>query len=352
MGINIYKKDASLPEFQSNIDMVNNRKIINGKDDGLYQVSPIKHKFADDIFRLMLHNTWFPQEVPLQKDVETWYSDELTKQEKIAYERSLAFVSNLDGLQTNNLINNVVRQITSPEVSMVLVRQAYEEALHVHSYATMIETLRLDPDYIYGMYRNDKKLYNKNKEVLRSVAIIANPAFKTGTFKNDQLFLEACFSNIILEGLYFYSAFLLFYTLKRNNKMPGSAEMIQFINRDEDIHLRIFTNIVNTIKEEQPELWNAKLKGRFVKNMCEAVEMEYNWGIHCIGDGILNLTPKGLRDYLQFVADTRLRSVGLPNLYNSKNPYSWIDSFTQGSMTETNFFEGTVREYRTGSLEW
>ncbi|NQY74140.1 MAG: ribonucleotide-diphosphate reductase subunit beta, partial [Candidatus Margulisbacteria bacterium] len=181
---------------------------------------------------------------------------------------------------------------------------------------------------------------------------IADASFKTGTLHNDQMFLEACIGNIILEGIYFYSAFLIFYVLKRNNKMPGSAEMIQFINRDEDMHLKLFIHISNTIKAEQPELWTDEFQKQITQNVIDAVEMEYTWGASCIKEGILGLTPTDLKDYIQFTGDNRLKAIGLKPVWNSKNPFPWIDEFTQGNMIEVNFFEGTVREYQSGSLEW
>lgn len=337
----------------SNIARINNRKVINGEDDGLMQVSPLKHPWADEIFRTMLKNTWVPQEVPMGTDIEMWNTPgALTETERKVYKRSLAFVSNLDGLQTNNLVNNMMRHITSPEVSLVMVRQAFEEALHVHSYATMVEALSLNPEEVYGLYRNDRELYKKNEYVLSAVNKIADRHFQTGSFENDQAYLEACIGNIILEGIYFYSAFLTFYVLKRNNKMPGSAEMIQFINRDEDQHLNFFIQVVKTIKEEQPELWTPAFQERIKNNIIGAVEHELSWGVSCIEDGILGLTPENLKEYLQFVGDLRLRAVGLPKHWNSQNPFPWIDEFTQGSMVEVNFFEGTVREYSVGSLDW
>lgn len=337
----------------SNIEIINNRRIINGYDDGLMQVSPLKHPWAYEIFETMVKNTWVPQEVPMQLDVNMWNDPKaLTETERRVYERSLAFVSNLDGLQTNNLACNIIRHITSPEVVLAVTRQTYEEALHVQSYATMVETLALDPESVYGLYRTDQELYEKNQAVLKAVSKISDPTFKTGTFENDQLFLEACIGNIILEGIYFYSAFLIFYVLRRNNKMPGSAEMIQFINRDEDMHLKLFIQISNTIREEQPELWTEAFQERIIQNVKDAVDMEYQWGASCINDGILGLTQANLREYLEFVGDMRLLALGLPRVYNSKNPFPWIDEFTQGSMIEVNFFEGTVKEYQSGTLEW
>ena len=338
---------------QKNADIINSRKVINGQDDGLMQVSPLKHPWADEIFKIMLNNTWVPAEVPMGKDVEMWNDTKsLTDNERRVFRRSLAFVSNLDGIQTNNLVQNMARQITSPEVSLAIVRQSFEEALHVYSYSTMIETLKLDPEDIYGMYRKDMELYNKNKFVLKSFANISSPTFKTGTFENDQTFLEACFSNIILEGIYFYSAFLIFYILRRNNKMSGSAEMVQFINRDEDMHLKLFIHICKEIIREQPELWNEDFKEKIVKNFLGACEHEISWGKSCIREGILGLTPYSLTQYIRFVTDVRLYTMGLPKQFNVENPFPWIDEITQGSMIEVNFFEGTVKEYSSGTLEW
>jgi len=338
----------------SNEEIINARRVINGtQDDGLMQVHPLKHTWADEIYNQMVANNWVHTEVSLQKDVEMWHNPHaLTEDEKRVYERSLAFASNLDGLQTNNLTVNILRHITSPEVMLAIVRQTYEEALHVKSYAAMVESLALDPERVYGLYRHDQELFEKNKTVLRAVNKIASPTFKTGTFETDQMFLEACVGNIILEGIYFYSAFLNFYILKRQNKMPGSAEMIQFINRDEDMHCKLFIHIVKTIKEEQPELWTSEFQQRIRKNIIDAVKMELNWGLSCIGEGICGLTPSKLEQYLYFIGDVRLKNVGLEPEWKVTNPLGWIDEFTQGSMIEVNFFEGTVREYQTGTLEW
>jgi len=337
----------------NNTERINQRRVINGPDDGLMQVSPLKHPWADEIFKTMLKNTWVPQEVSMGADVQMWNAPgALSENEKRVYQRSLAFVSNLDGMQTNNLVLNMLRHITSPEVAIAVTRQAFEEALHVHSYATLVEALSLDAEEIYGMYRRDKVLYEKNRYVLQAVSRISSPHFCTGTFENDQNYLEACVGNVILEGIYFYSAFLVFYVLKRSNKMPGSAEMIQFINRDEDMHLKLFLRIVQTIRNEQPELWTAEFQQRITENIVGAVEHELAWGVSCIGEGIAGLTPAGLEDYLHFVGDMRLLALGLPRRWNVKNPFPWIDEYTQGAMLEVNFFEGTVREYAIGSLEW
>ena len=344
-------------EFQeaatlSNQEIINKRRVINGYDDGLLQASPLKHPWARDIFKNMQKNNWVAEEISFQKDKEQWESDELTPREKECFSRALAFASNLDGLLVNSLSEVIKPHITSPEVALAVARQIYEEALHVDSYSCMIEAVGLNPEDVYGLYRKDKHLFYKNKRVLESMYSINREGFKTDTVENARQFLEACGTNLIFEGIFFFSVFIIFYNFGRHNKMPGSKEMIQFINRDEDQHVALFVNIINTIKDEQPELWDEELQKKFTQNICDAVEMEIDWGLSCIKEGILGITPQMLRDYIQFIGDIRLTSLGLPAVYHSDNPFPWLDEFTQNNMIETNFFEGTVREYQSGSLEW
>ena len=339
-------------ESLSNAEIINKRRIINGYDDGLMQISPLKHPWAREIFKNMQRNNWVAEEVPFQKDKEQWESGALTGQEKDTFLRALAFASNLDGLLVHSLSEIIKPSITSPEVSLAIARQIYEECLHVDSYSVMIEAVGLNPEDVYGLYRRDKSLYYKNKRVWESMFKIKRADFDTSNIEDAKLFLEACTTNLIFEGIFFFSAFLVFYNFGRHNKMPGSKEMIQFINRDEDLHVQLFVNIINEIKREQPELWTQAVQDKMAQNIVDAVQMEYEWGYSCIGDGILGITPDTLKEYIQFIGDLRLSAIGLPKAFNAKNPFPWIDEFTQGNMIEVNFFEGTVREYQTGSLEW
>lgn len=345
-------------EFQessfSNSQIINNRKMIRGEefDDGLLQASPLAHPTSREIFKNMQKNNWVAEEISFQIDKEQWDSDALTEQEKTCFMRALAFASNLDGLLVNSLSEIIKPHITSPETVLAIARQIYEECLHVDSYSCMIEAIGFDPEDVYGLYRKDKSLYYKNKRVLESMYKINRPGFNTESDENAKEFLEACTTNLIFEGIFFFSAFLIFYNFGRNNKMPGSKEMIQFINRDEDLHVQLFVYIINTIKKENPQLWTPDLQQRFIQNITDAVQMEYEWGLSCIGDGILGITPTILKEYLEFIGDQRLESIGLPKQYNVTNPLPWLDEFTQGNMIETNFFEGKVREYQSGSLEW
>lgn len=341
------------PSNSGSAKAINNRRVINGPDDGLMQVAPLKHPWGYELFKTMIKNTWMPEEVNMAKDVEQWKAnDVLTDNERYAFLRGLAFASNLDGFLVEHLTLNMMRQVTSPEVKMALSRHAFEESVHVDSYSLMVEALGLDPDEVYTLYKKDKELYDKNQHILDSVAQVSRDEFRTGTLENDQEYIKAVAANVVMEGIYFYSFFLLFYVFKRNNKMPGSAEMIQFINRDEDMHLRVFTNMFNTINNEQPEILTTQMREEIVEMFRVAGEEEIEWGLSCIRDGLLGLSAENLTEYIHFLVDTRLHGLGFEPLYNASNPFPWLDEMTQTSMTETNFFEGTVREYQSGALEW
>ena len=119
---------------------VNKRRLIEGPKNALMAVNPLKHKWAREIWKIMLANTWMAQEIDLSRDVKQY--QELTDAERQMYDRDLAFLSNLDGIQFNNLTFNIGHHITSPEVSMIISRQAFEEANHVDAYSTMIEAIR------------------------------------------------------------------------------------------------------------------------------------------------------------------------------------------------------------------
>jgi len=233
--------------------------------------------------------------------------------------------------------------ITSPEINLILVRQAYEEALHSQSYAVMVDSISSNTDEIYEMWRQDAKLKGKNDYIASVYEKLAeNPT-------EDQI-VKAMFANQILEGLYFYSGFTFFYTLARSGKMLGSAQMIRFIQRDEVTHLLIFQNMINVVKKERPELFTKELLDEVYHMFEEAVKLEVSWGQYITNGQILGLTDEIIDEYIKYLANERLKAVGLKQLYNAKHPIKWVDSFSQFNDQKTNFFEGNVANYSKGSL--
>jgi ribonucleoside-diphosphate reductase beta chain len=333
---------------------INDRRIINGKNADVIQLHPLKHTFAWDAYNIGNSNHWLPTEISMQLDIEQWRSkDVLTDDERHALKMVLGFFSTADSIAANNLVIATYKHITSPEVRMFLLRQAYEEAIHTQAYQYIVESLGLDGGEIFNMYREIDAIYNKDKFVLSFNDGILDPNFKTGTFEADQKFLEnICVFSLILEGIFFYSSFAVMFGFQRQNKLPGSAEQIQYIMRDESVHMNFGIDMINTIKAEQPELWTKDFQDHIVSLVREAVKLEYTFAQNVFPKGIFGLNADGFKQYIEYIADRRLTRVGLPVVYGSSNPFTWMSEAVDLSK-EKNFFETRVTEYKTGgTLDW
>jgi ribonucleoside-diphosphate reductase beta chain len=134
--------------------------------------------------------------------------------------------------------------------------------------------------------------------------------------------------------------------------MLGSAQMIRFIQRDEVTHLVLFQNLINTLKRERPDLFTKELEDDVYEMFKEAVQLEVDWGKYITQGQILGLTDDIVEQYIQYLADDRLKNVGMEPLYNVVNPIKWVDDFSKFNDQKTNFFEGTVANYSKGSLSF
>ena len=323
-------------------ESVNERKVFNGNPTSIFDLNKIKYQWAYNLWKVMLANTWFPEEVGMAQDKRDYVSG-LTEQEKLGYDRALAQLIFMDSLQTNNLIDNVNPYITSPELNLILVRQAYEEALHSQSYDVMVQAISDNTDEIYEMWRKDVELRNKNDYIADVYMDLAKNPTETNL-------LKAFFANQILEGIYFYSGFSFFYTLAKSGKMLASANMIRFIQRDEVTHLLLFSNLINSVRKERSDLFTPSLEEEVIEMFRKAVDLESNWGDYITQGQILGLTSEIIRQYIEYLADERLERVGFSKLYNAKHPIKWVDQFSSFNEQKTNFFESKVTNYSKGSI--
>ncbi len=333
---------------------INKRRIINGEDADVIQLYPIKHKFAWDAYNAGNANHWLPTEIGMQKDFEQWHAkDVLTDDERSAFETVLGFFSTADSIAANNIVLAAYKHITSPECRMYLLRQGFEEAVHTHAYQYIVESLQLDESKIFNMYREVESIYNKDNFILSFNEGIFDPHFKTGTLENDQKFVEnIIIFSLIMEGIFFYSAFAVVLGFKRQNKMVGSAEQIEYIMRDESQHLNFGINLVNTIKEEQPEVWTKEFQEHIIDLVKRGTELECEFASTAFPKGIFGMNADSFRLYIQYIADRRLAVIGLAPIYKNENPFPWM-SETIDISKEKNFFETRVTEYQTGgALQW
>ena len=318
------------------------RRIFGGDPTGIFELNDIKYQWAYNLWEVMLNNTWFPKEVDMTRDINDY--KHLTDSEKSAYDKVLAQLIFMDSLQTNNIIDNLNPFITSPEINLILVRQAFEEALHSQSYAVMVDSISTNSAEIYELWRRDMKLKSKNDAIAQVYEELSlNPT--------DENIVKATFANQILEGIYFYSGFTYLYTLARSDKMLGSAQMIRFIQRDEVTHLLLFQNMINVTKRERADIFTPAFLEDIYQMFRDAVALEVEWGQYITQGQILGLTDEIIEQYIQYLADERLNAVGLKKLYNVNHPIKWVDNFSSFNEQKTNFFEGNVTNYSKGSLD-
>ena len=333
---------------------INKRRIINGGDADVMQLYPMRHTFAWDAYMAGNANHWLPTEISMRRDIEQWKSkDVLSADERQAFETVLGFFTTADSIAANNVVLATYKHITSPECRMYLLRQGYEEAIHTHAYQYIVESLQMDESKIFNMYREMQAIYDKDNMVLRLNEGIFDPNFKTGTLENDQKFVEnlAVFA-LIMEGIFFYSSFAVMFGFQRQNKLTGSAEQIQYIMRDESQHLNFGINLINGIKEEQPEIWTKAFQDHLVDMVRRAVGLEYTFATTVFPKGIFGMNAEGFKQYIEHIADRRLERVGLPAQYNVQNPFPWMSEAVDLNK-EKNFFETRVTEYKTGGqLSW
>jgi len=333
---------------------VNQRRIINGGDADVMQLYPMRHTFAWDAYEAGNANHWLPTEISMQLDIEQWKSNSvLSDDERQAFETVLGFFTTADSIAANNVVLAIYKHITSPECRMYLLRQGYEEAIHTHAYQYIVESLGMDESRIFNMYREVEAIYEKDNMVLALNEGIFDPHFKTGTLENDQKFLENLIVfSLIMEGIFFYSSFAVMFGFQRQHKMTGSAEQIQYIMRDESQHLNFGINMINAIKEEQPEVWTEGFKTHIVDLVKRAVVLEYTFATEVFPRGIFGMNADGFKQYIEHIADRRLERIGLPKQFNVENPFPWMSEAVDLNK-EKNFFETRVTEYKTGGqLSW
>jgi ribonucleoside-diphosphate reductase beta chain len=341
-------------EFGAARIRVDDKKIINCFAD-LNQLVPFKYEWAWDKYLKACANHWMPNEINMSADIALWKDPNgLTADERLIIERSLGFFSTADSLVANNLVLALYRHITNPECRQYLLRQAFEEALHTHAYQHIIESLSMDQGRLFNMYREVPAVAKKAAWALTYTQSLSDPAFSTGTPEADQRLLRDLIAfYVIFEGIFFYVGFVQVFSLGRRNKMIGAAEQLQYILRDESMHLNFGIDVINQIKIENPHLWTQTFQKEVIQMVKDGVELEYQYAIDTMPRGILGLNAAMFKEYLEFIANRRFSQIGIAEQYpGASNPFPWMSEIMD-LKKEKNFFETRVTEYQTGgTLVW
>lgn len=329
-------------------------QLLNCSSTDPNKILPMRYKWARKHYKDGVANNWTPEEINMQKDVEMWRSpDALSSHERRLVLWNMGFFSTAESLTANNIVLILYKHITNPECRQYLLRQAFEEAIHTDTFIYCCDTLGLDPDDVYNMYINIPSIRDKDDFVVDMTKSILDPNFTTEGTENIQKFVHDLVGfYVIMEGIFFYAGFVMMLSFLRQNKMVGVGEQFQFILRDESVHLAFGRDLINTIVQENPQIWTDKFKRMLVENIKRAVDLEYTYTKDCLPKGILGLNADAIHQYVQYIADRRLESIDLPKQYDAVNPFPWMSEVID-LKKEKNFFETRVTEYQSGGmLNW
>jgi ribonucleoside-diphosphate reductase beta chain len=318
-------------------------------DPGLcLTLRPMAYPQFFEMYRNAIKNTWTVEEVDFATDVAD-LNAKMSPAERHMVQRLVAFFATGDTIVANNLVLNLYRHLNAPEARMYLSRQLYEEALHIQFYLTLLDTYVPDPDdrhRAFAAIENIPSIRKKAEFCLRWLDDMQHFE-RVESADERRLFLLnlICFAACI-EGLFFFGAFAYVYFLRSRGLLHGLAAGTNWVFRDESAHMAFAFEVVNTIRREEPALFDARLEAQVRQMIEEAIACELQFAEDLLGGGVAGLSLQDVRGYLEFCADQRLVTLGFAKRYGAKNPFAFMD--LQDVQEVTNFFERRVSAYQIG----
>ncbi|KRD34207.1 ribonucleoside-diphosphate reductase [Lysobacter sp. Root916] len=309
---------------------------------------PMRYPHFYEMYRDAIRNTWTVEEVDFSQDVND-LKHKFGPAERHLVERLVAFFATGDSIVANNLVLNLYQHINAPEARMYLSRQLYEEALHVQFYLTLLDTYLPDPNErakAFDAVENIPSIRAKAEFCFRWIDSVQDlKRIETREQRRQFLLNLICFAGCI-EGLFFFAAFAYVYYLRSRGLLNGLASGTNWVFRDESCHMAFAFEVIRTAREEEPDLFDADLRAQVVKMFEDAVNCELQFAQDVLSGGVVGLSLKDMRQYLEYCADQRMAQLGMPKHFGATNPFGFMD--LQDVQEVTNFFERRVSAYQVG----
>ena len=234
---NSSSQPAAFHDLTKRID-ADQKRLVNCKQVDVNQLMPLKYHWAWDYYTKGCANHWMPNEIPMQADIELWKSNRLTAEERQVIMRNLGFFSTAESLVGNNIVLAIFKHVTNPEARQYMLRQAFEEAIHTHTFQYIVESLSLDQREVFNMYHEVNSIHDKDAFEMQLTSAIMEEGFNTDTPEGLRTFLKNLVGfYVIMEGIFFYSGFVMLLSFKRQNKMVGIGQQFEYIMRLSLIHI-------------------------------------------------------------------------------------------------------------------
>ncbi len=323
-------------------------RIVNGECSGILNWNKIRMPEMYRLYKVLMQNHWIADEIPMNEDASNFPN--LTDRERDAFKKIIGLLAVLDSMQTM-YCGDVKEYVTDSSFQAIFSIIGQQEVVHNQSYSYVLSSLVSDDEQteIFEYWKHDKVLLERNLFIRDMYQdFIENPTPFT--------FFKSLIADMILEGIFFYAGFAFFYNLCREHRpkehrMMATQQMISYIQRDEGQHVHAFASVFKLLLEDYPEL------KEFIPMVYElidkAVQLEVAWARHTIYD-IDGIDLDEFEDYMRFVANKRLRLMGLEKAYEGVgNSMAWIRPYSDETLndTKTDFFEGKSRNYAKASSD-
>ncbi len=324
------------------------KSVINGLRSAELNVLPLKYHEAYRIYKQMKANHWEPDVIDMTKDCTQWNTGALSPKERWIIEMGVGYFSAAEGIVGDSVLHVIEENLTAAELKHAALRQIAEESIHMDSLLHIIGSLNIDLDEVTAKFQDIPSIQKKNAFITRHM-----PELKMGinltVTENKQKFAKAIFGiTQVMEGTQFYALFAMILSLHRQNKMTGIGQMFQYTLRDESNHIALGRYILTELFAENPDIRTPEFEEELGAFMREGVALEKEFVADCLPEDGVGMTQKDFLDYVDFNADRRLDSLGLPAQSAVKaNPFLWLDEVIF-LKKEKNFFETRVTEYQTG----
>ena len=303
---------------------------------------PFNYPWAYDAWLKHEQAHWLHTEVPMLEDVKDW-KKKLTKEEKSFLTNIFRFFTQGDIDVAGGYVKNYLPHFPQPEVRMMLLGFAAREGLHIAAYSHLIETLGL-PEVTYSQFLEYQEMKDKHDYVLEVASKTGDP---TDTATHIAVF------SAFTEGMQLFSSFIMLLNFPRHGMMKGMGQIVTWSIVDETMHTESMLKLFKEYVKENPEIWNDELKGRIYTIAERMVELEDKFidlAYETTGGTMRELAKEDVKQYIRYIADRRLISMGLKGIFKvKKNPLPWVEEMINAPV-HGNFFENRVTDYAKGAL--
>jgi ribonucleoside-diphosphate reductase beta chain len=239
--------------------------------------------------------------------------------------------------------------VSAAECSIYLAKQMWEEANHCMSFEYVLETFPIDREAAYNSHVDIPSMARKEEFEMKFIRRMTEQTLDISTVEGKQDFVRNLVAyNVILEGVWFYSGFMVALSFRQRNLLRNFGSLMDWVVRDESLHLKFGINLILTVLEENPEVGTEEFAAEIKQMILDAVEMEEEYNRDLLPNGILGLNATYINQYVKYLADRRLEELGFDAHYNVSNPAKWMAA-ANDTLQLVNFFESTNTSYESNA---